>query len=250
MRAMARWLMAACFGALLVASPLQAEELSAALPVAVEEPARPGHLGLGVGIEFPMVGVQTGVGSASDPGAGYYLGAALSWEFVPGIAARIYGGGGETYGGRANIVYSRAGERKLARQDAQLVGAHIGVGGAYLMRSTERKWTPFVGVDTGATFQGYYYALDPALGLDSFNDTATVYGANENEALALGWATTLRAGVELELLRWLRSNLELDVTFASQGDEPVSNTIEAPDVRAEQEPLIMTRLVFSFWVGL
>ena len=217
--------------------------------VVEQEPSLPGYLGYGIGIEFPMVGVQTGTGSTSDPGAGYYLGAALSWEFVPGFAARIYGGGGETYGGRANIVYSRSGERLLARQDAQLVGAQLGLGAAYLMRSPERKWTPFVGVDTGMTFQGYYYTLDPALALDAYNDSATRFGANENEAIAFGWATTLRTGIQLELLRWLRSNLEIDLTYTSQRDEPVSNTIEAPDVRAESEPLLMARLVFSFWVG-
>ena len=209
----------------------------------------PGYLGYGVGIEFPMVGVQTGMGANSDPGAGYYLGAALSWEFTPGIAVRLYGGGGETYGGRANIAYERGGETQLARQDAELVGAQLGLGATYLMRSDARKWTPFVGLDAGMTFQGYYYTLDPSLALGAFNDSATRFGANENESVALGWAATLRTGIELELLRWLRSNLEFDLTFTSQSDEPVSNTIQAPNVRAQEEPLIMARLVFSFWVG-
>ena len=239
--------------AVLASSPVFAAEVTA--PVEVDEEVtdkltRPGHLGLGIGLEFPMVGVLTGVGSTSDPGAGYYLGAALSWEFIPGLAARFYGGGGETFGGRANVTYQRSGQNNVVRQDAQLVGAQIGLGMTGLLRSAHRKWTPFLGIDTGAAFQGYYYDLESRLGLAANNDTATLYGSNENEALAFGWATTVRAGIELELLSWLRSNLEIGVTYTTQGDEPVSNTFKAPDVRAEPESVVMTRMVFSFWVGL
>ena len=141
----------------------------------VEEPAeslaakveKPGYFGLGLGLQVPMVGVVTGFGAMSNPGAGYNLGFALTWEFLPRCELRFYAGGGQTYGAAAALDYREDGElsagTRSTNQKAEWLGLDLGIGASYLFRETSRQWTPFVGVDGGFSFQGYYYSLEPEL---------------------------------------------------------------------------------------
>ena len=233
--------------------------------VPLEEPSdtlvaqvqKPGYLGLGLGLQLPMVGVLTGFGAVSNPGAGYNLGFALTWEFLPRYELRFYAGGGQTYGAQAALDYREDGElnagTRSANQNAEWIGLDLGFGASYLFRSTSRQWTPFVGFDGGFSFHGYYYSLDPELVLKlvQSGDAASRFAYGETEGIGTSWHLSGRGGVRLDFLSWLSSSLELVVTVTPiSGTEPITNTKPEREVSAPGDMLVLTRLVFSIWLGL
>ncbi|MBT6177476.1 MAG: hypothetical protein HOI23_09505 [Deltaproteobacteria bacterium] len=226
-----------------------------------EEPAileKPGYFGLGLGIQLPMVGVVTGFGATSNPGAGYNLGFALTWEFFPRYELRLYTGGGQTYAARAALDYREDGEvsaqTRSKDQDAQWLGLDVGIGLSYLFRAPSRQWTPFVGIDGGFSFHGYYYSLSDEQLISKLvqtGDSASLFADGETEGIGSSWHLSSRAGVRLDYLRWFSSSLELVVTVSPIGDnEPITNTKSERDVSAPADMLVLTRLVFSIWLGL
>ena len=246
---------------LLAAMPVHAqsaetvvEEPSESLAAQVE---KPGYFGLGLGLQVPMVGVVTGFGARSNPGAGYNLGFALTWEFIPRYELRLYAGGGQTYGAEAALDYRDDGElnddSRSENQKAQWLGLDLGVGVSYLFRDSSRQWTPFVGVDGGFSFHGYYYSLDPELVLKlvQTGDSASRFAYGETEGIGSSWHLSTRGGVRLDFLSWLSSSLELVVTVTPiSGTEPITNTKPEREVTAPGDMLVLTRLVFSIWLGL
>ena len=218
---------------------------------------KPGYFGLGLGLQFPMVGVVTGFGAVSNPGAGYNLGFALTWEFIPRYELRFYAGGGQTYGAEAALDYRDDGQleanSRSANQKAQWLGLDLGAGVSYLFRDSSRQWTPFVGVDGGFSFHGYYYSLDPELVLKlvQTGDSASRFAYGETEGIGSSWHLSTRGGVRLDFLSWFSSSLELVVTVSPISDsEPITNTKPERDVMAPNDMLVLTRLVFSIWLGL
>jgi hypothetical protein len=246
----------------LFSAPAFGQKIQAGMDVPVEaEPAvleKPGYFGLGLGIQMPMVGVVTGFGATSDPGAGYNLGFALTWEFFPRYELRLYTGGGQTYGATAALDYREDGEltaqTRSENQEAQWLGLDIGVGLTYLFRDSSRQWTPFVGIDGGFSFHGYYYSLsDDQLvsKLVQTGDSASLFADGETEGIGSSWHLSSRGGVRLDYLRWFSSSLELVVTVSPiGGNEPITNTKSERDVSAPADMLVLTRLVFSIWLGL
>ena len=218
---------------------------------------KPGYYGWGLGVQFPMVGVVTGFGAMSNPGAGYNLGFALSWEFIPRYELRLYAGGGQTYGAEAALDYRDDGQleanSRSANQKAQWLGLDLGAGFTYLFRDSSRQWTPLVGVDAGFSFHGYYYSLEPELVLQlvQTGDAASRFAYGETEGIGSSWHLSARGGVRLDFLSWLSSSLELVVTVSPISDsEPITNTKPERDVSAPNDMLVLTRLVFSIGLGL
>ena len=225
------------------------------------EPAtleKPGYFGLGLGVQMPMVGVVTGFGAASNPGAGYNLGFALTWEFFPRYELRLYTGGGQTYAARAALDYREDGEltaqTRSEDQEAQWLGLDIGIGLTYLFREPSRQWTPFVGIDGGFSFHGYYYSLSDEQLISKLvqtGDSASRFADGETEGIGASWHLSSRGGVRLDYLSWFSSSLELVVTVSPIGEnEPITNTKSERDVSAPADMLVLTRLVFSIWLGL
>lgn len=245
----------------LVALPVyaQSDEDVAEVPVetSIIPLEKPGYFGLGLGIQMPMVGVVTGFGAMSNPGAGYNLGFAITWEFIPRYELRLYAGGGQTYGASAALDYRENGEltagSRTENQDAQWIGLDLGVGITYLFREAGRAWTPFVGIDGGFSFQGYYYSLKPEVGLKltQVGDNAPVYAFGETEGIGQSWHLSSRGGVRLDFLKWFSSSLEFVVTVSPISEnEPITNTYPGRQVSAPADMLVLTRLVFSIWLGL
>lgn len=226
-------------------------------PRIVNQVSKPGYYGWGVGLQVPMVGVMTGVGSVSSPGSGYNLGFALTWEFLPRYEVRLYGSGGQTYGAKASVDYRADGETQAEsqseEQNAQWLGLDLGLGVAYLFRAPKRSWTPFLGLDGGFSFHGYYYSLTPEMSLKlvQFGDAASRFAYGETEGIGVSWHASGRGGVRLDFLDWLSSSLELIVTVSPiSDDEPITNTKSQREVTAPGDMLVLTRLVFSIWLGL
>ena len=215
---------------------------------------RSGVLGYGLGLEIPMVGVVTGVGTSSRPGAGYNLGAALSWEFLPTVAARLFVSGGETYAARAKVQYlePQTGETvESPRQAAEWLGLEVGAGVSYLFRRANRGWIPFVGLDGSLSFHGYHYDFDgevaeKLVSVDADSPSAVAMP----EDVALGWRASVRSGIRLELMSWLQTSFELSLSYVDLGAETITDTKTARQVQAAPEALVLTRLIFSVWLGV
>jgi hypothetical protein len=222
---------------------------------------RSGLWGWGLGVEAPLVGVLTGVGTKSFAGVGYNLGGALSWEATPRILLRVYGQGGETFGGTARLRYVAdvaAARPGRSDQPAHWLGAELGLGGAYLFREPSRAWAPFVGVDAGLTFAGYDFYFDESVAeLESIDvgDAVNQCTGEEcrsaiHDALQLGFVAGVRGGVRFELASWLASQVELAVSYVPTGDERVSNTVLNREVRSAPEGVFLVRGTFSVRLGL
>ena len=213
---------------------------------------RSGLYGWGVGLEFPIVGIMSGAAGVSQLGVGYTLGGAISWELTPKIMSRLRLSGGATSGGRAFVSFLRQGQRFFAEQDAEWLNIEVTLGGAYLFRDPLRPWTPYLGVDVGLNFSGYEYLLDEALREDLAdpNDLTRRFDDGGHFGLELGWTVVLRGGIQLELVRWLASMLELSVAYTRIANDRISNTLDAPDVRTVSENIWVIRTNFITRFGL
>jgi hypothetical protein len=223
---------------------------------------RSGLFGWGLGLEAPMVGVMTGIAQRSDPGWGYWLGGALSWEANPRFLLRLVGAVGQTYGGKAGVRYIgnvQTSELTRSGQPAELLAAELGLGGAYLFRSVERAWTPLVGIDLGYAFYGYDFALDDTLEEeigavdvgDAFRQcTDAACRSDQHDGMMFGPTVTLRGGVRLELTRWLASQTEIALTYLSLREERISNTVLSRQVTTAPESILMVRMLFTVRMGL
>ena len=81
-------------------------------------------------------------------------------------------------------------------------------------------------------------------------DSASRFAYGETEGIGSSWHLSAR-GVRLDFLSWLSSSLELVVTVSPiSGSEPITNTKPERDVSAPGDMLVLTRLVFSIWLGL
>jgi len=189
--------------------------------------------------------------------AGYNLGFAITWEFIPRYELRLYAGGGQTYGASAALDYSGddelTAESRSENQNAEWLGLDLGFGFTYLFREQGRQWTPFLGIDGGFSFQGYYYSLSPELVLKlvQAGDSASQYAYGETEGIGQSWHLSSRGGIRLDFLKWFSSSLELVVTVSPISEnEPITNTYPGRQVSAPADMLVLTRLVFSIWLGL
>ena len=73
---------------------------------------------------------------------------------------------------------------------------------------------------------GYFYRFDSAAVTTlATNDETTRYGANEYEAVGLGWAGKLSGGIRIELMPGVEWGTEYSLSLTSVSElEPVSNT--------------------------
>jgi hypothetical protein len=240
------------------AIPAGAEVREASTSLSAHE--RSGLLGWGVGLELPMVGVATGIGTSSRQGIGYGLGAGLGWEVTPRWLVRLYAAGGRAYGARAAVTFDGTGGRVQARANADWVGIDAGLGVAYLWRAGAIV-QPYAGVDGGARFAGYSYHLtsdlqdrigDPQV-KSTLGPVCTVERRCSNDiydGMALGWSAGLRAGVRVPMLRWLASQLEWSLAYTPVAQEAVSNTRTRLRVRSATESLWLARMTYSVRLGL
>jgi len=222
-----------------------------------------GLYGWGLGFEGPAVGVMTGLAAHSKVGWGYILSGALSYEITPVILARLYVGGGQTYDGRAPIRYipnvqTSPDERVTSKLKAEWAMAELGLGGAYLFRSPDRTWAPYVGLDARFRFGGYDFHFNDSVkalaAVDATDPNGPCSGVtcatNIHDAIGLNWGASLRGGVRLDLTSWLMAEPELALTYTRSNADPVSNTVENRDVRGVAENVLLVAATFSVRVGL
>lgn len=216
-------------------------------------PARSGLSGLGLGLEVPLVGIATGVGTRSHLGWGYTLGGALSWEATPHILLRLGGASAQTFGARAPVRYLDSQQTVTSRVNADWAAFELFLGGAYLWNEGDRPWTPFAGADVGATFAGFNYALKNDLATLKTQGDPSVFDPTPtqiNDSARVGWEARLRGGVRLSLLRWLQTIAELSLTYMPAAAEPVSNTVTSRTVRSAPEHWWIVRATFAVRLGV
>ncbi|MEZ4270983.1 MAG: hypothetical protein R3C68_05985 [Myxococcota bacterium] len=214
---------------------------------------RTGLLGWGLGIELPMVGIVGGLTSSRRGrfGVGYSLGGAISWEALPTLLIRAYVAGVETSGGSAALSFNESNTRSRGLPKADWLSIESGLGAAYLFRSVERSWTPYVGGDLGLIFGGYEYHLDDELAqLKNPDDPTTRLDDDEHVGLATGYTADIRGGLRLELVEWLSTMLDVGVFYARIPPNGITNTLVAKDVRSVSEHVWMFRTTFSARFGL
>lgn len=220
--------------------------------------ARTGLFGWGLGLELPVAGVVTGVGSEARPGVGAAWGGAISWEALPEALVRLGVLYRETYTGRGTVTFIDAAQRTEARQDADWIGLELSLGGAYLARDLSRAWTPFVGGELGLAFQGLVYDFDADhqqlraedLGSATEQCTDAECKSTIHDALAIAPTFTARGGVRWETLTWLAMQAELGLTYARQADVRVSNTVRALDVRPPSQGVWLVQALVGARFGL
>lgn len=242
--------------AALAVAPAPPVEVEASAPAAAGR--RSGLYGWGLGLELPMVGVNTGLASHSSVGWGYTLGGALSWEVTPRVVARLFVSGAESFLGESTVSYVEGLEERRAKQPADWVGAEIGLGGAYQWSGLGRSWAPYVGGDVGLAFSGFFFELDDehqslrAIDIgDAFSRCIDEACRNiSNDGLSLGFTAGVRGGVRLDLVSWLATTAELGLMYQRLPEERVSNTVAARDVRTLPENVLLARLTFSARLGL
>ena len=217
-----------------------------------EAPTRSGLRGLGLGLELPMIGMASGIAAEADPAWGYTLGVALSWEVTPVALVRTYVARGKAFGGAAPLSYLEGGSAKRRAQSASWLGSELGIGAAYLFRNVDRPWTPYVGIDGALAFAGYAYEFAPG---DPLADRTAAQLEGEadpdaHEAIGYGWLVNVRAGIRLELVRWLASQLELAVAYWPAKSRSVTNTYTNLDVRSVDDDVWLVRTTFSVRLGI
>ena len=211
-----------------------------------------GLRGWGLGIDVPMSGILTGNATSSSHGVGYTLGLGLGYEVVRGWVVRLALTGGETSRGEATIQYLDGGIPLTRSFEAEWLGVELGIGLQRIFKDFDPLVWPYVGIEAGPVFSGYYYRFDSAaVSTLATNDETTRYGANEYEAVGLGWAGKLSGGIRLELMPGIEWGTEysLSVTTVSEF-EPVSNTRQIREVFPIQEWIFQHRLIIGLWLGL
>ena len=230
--------------------PTQSNEM----PVTVAFPGAPksGLWGWGLGLDVPMTGILTGNATSSSHGLGYTLGVGLGYEVVRGWVIRLAITGGETSRGEATIQYLDGGIPLTRSFEAEWLGVELGLGVQRIFKEFDPLIWPYVGVEAGPVFSGYFYRFDSAAVTTlATNDETTRYGANEYEAVGLGWAGKLSGGIRIELMPGVEWGTEYSLSLTSVSElEPVSNTRQIREVFPIQEWIFQHRLVLGLWLGL
>lgn len=213
---------------------------------------RSGLFGWGLGIEIPMVGVLGGIGSISSVGAGYTLGAGVSWEATPAITVRVYGTWGQTRRGNAQVSFGKAGDRIASFQSAEWFDFSLAAGGAYFFRSWHPAFAPYFGADLGITLvHGFEYRFDDSLkDLIADPDQSTQFDNGRLFGRSIGLTGGGRIGVRLDLTEWLATLSEVSVTYVRNGNDRINNTLNGPDVRTVAENVFLVRGTFTVRIGL
>ena len=145
-----------------------------------------------------MTGILTGNATSSSHGLGYTLGVGLGYEVVRGWVIRLAITGGETSRGEATIQYLDGGIPLTRSFEAEWLGVELGLGVQRIFKEFDSLIWPYVGVEAGPVFSGYFYRFDSAAVTTlATNDETTRYGANEYEAVGLGWAGSSVEAFEL-----------------------------------------------------
>ena len=242
--------------ALSLAAPPESASTNGSVP-------KSGLHGWGLGLEIPVIGVMSGLGAKSRPGWGYTLGGAVAYELTPTILGRLHVVGGQTDGGRAPIRYiadvqTSSTPNSRRKLDAQWTTLEVGLGGAYLFRSVERAWAPYVGADAGMRYGSYAFHFDvPVKSLQVVDPAGVAKGCTDptcpdsvNAVTSLGWVASVRSGVRLDLASWLMAQPELEVAYTRTSGDRVTNTVQNREVRGVVENLWLVRATFSVRVGL
>ncbi len=225
------------------------------------EPKRFGLWGAGWSLEFPALGVLTGIGQSSATGWGYTLGGSLGYEVTPAVLLRVGVQGGQTHGARATMRYLenvQTGVEGTSRQDARWTYIAAGLGGAYLFGGGEGNAVPFVGADARLRFGGYDFLFNDdvkylkAVDIGDVLDQcmAATCKTELHDAIGWGFLGSVRAGVRLVLTSYLAAEPELEVGYTRITAEPVSNTVANRDVHVQTEHLFLVRAAFSLRLGL
>lgn len=211
-----------------------------------------GLRGWGLGVEVPMSGVLAGNATSSSHGLGYTLGFGLSFEVVRGWVMRLSLTGGETSRGEATIQYLDGGIPLTRSFEAEWLGVELGLGVQRVFKDYDALIWPYVGLEAGPVFSGYFYRFDSAaVSTLATNDETTRYGANEYEAVGLGWAGKLSGGIRVELMPGLEWVTEYNLSLTTVSElEPVSNTRQIREVFPIQEWIFQHRLIIGLWLGL
>jgi hypothetical protein len=199
-----------------------------------------------------MVGVLTGVASKSRIGAGYTIGAALTYELWPTLMLRTYATWGQTHQAAAAVRYQRSGQQLETMQTAEWLNFELGLGAAYLFRSFDPVWVPYVGVDVGATLvDGFEYRLDETLKDLIYNhDQWMQFDNGRLLGKGISFVGGVRTGMRVELSSFLASQLDLWVSYTYNGGERIHNTLGGPKVESAQEHVWLVRTTFSVHIGL
>lgn len=211
-----------------------------------EESPRRGIWGLGVGLEFPALGVPAALGSQGNVGVGYTFGGAISYEYSPALEFRLGGRWIVVQGATPQLrLDDPTADRTVERQRAQWFDLEGTLGATYYVGAERSPWSPFVGVDVGIGANGYEFFL----GEDSLADVADP-STGPSVAHNLGFVAGVRAGVRLELAYWLATLVQLRGGYAHLGEQGVSGTVGARDVRNIAETVWTLLATFSVRVGL
>ena len=180
------------------------------------------------------------------------MGVVMSLEIIRGWSVRLGLSGGETSRGKATIQYLEGGIPLTKSFEAEWLGVELGLGVQYTDKEFDDLLWPYLGFEAGPTFAGYYYRFDSAtVSTLATNDETTRYGANEYEAVGLGWAARLRGGIRIELTPGMEWGTEYSLSMTTVSEnEPVTNTRQIREVFPIQEFIFQHRLVISLWVGL
>ncbi len=210
---------------------------------------RAGIWGLGLGLEFPYVGVPASFGSKGNVGIGYTFGGAATWAWRPDVELRLGMRWLVVRGPRPNITLLSRNEREKERQRAQWFDLEATAGLTYFVHADRRPWTTFVGADVGIGANGYQFFL----GEDSLaSDGASRAEVNASPSIAdsLGVVAGVRFGVRLELAEWLSSIMQLSAGYARLGAQPVSGAAKARVVRSVPENIWTLMATFAVRLGL
>ena len=231
---------------------LSAKQNEAMLSGAWPTLPKSGLRGWGLGVEVPMSGVLAGNATSSSHGLGYTLGFGLSFEVVRGWVMRLSLTGGETSRGEATIQYLDGGIPLTRSFEAEWLGVELGLGVQRVFKDYDPIIWPYVGLEAGPVFSGYFYRFDSAaVSTLATNDETTRYGANEYEAVGLGWAGKLSGGIRVELMPGLEWVTEYNLSLTTVSElEPVSNTRQIREVFPIQEWIFQHRLIIGLWLGL
>ena len=231
---------------------LSAKQNEAMLSEAWPTLPKSGLRGWGLGVEVPMSGVLAGNATSSSHGLGYTLGFGLSFEVVRGWVMRLALTGGETSRGEATIQYLDGGIPLTRSFEAEWLGVELGLGVQRVFKDYDPLIWPYVGLEAGPVFSGYFYRFDSAaVSTLATNDETTRYGANEYEAVGLGWAGKLSGGIRVELMPGLEWVTEYNLSLTTVSElEPVSNTRQIREVFPIQEWIFQHRLIIGLWLGL
>ena len=199
-----------------------------------------------------MTGILTGNATSSSHGLGYTLGVGLGYEVVRGWVIRLAITGAETSRGEATIQYLDGGIPLTRSFEAEWLGVELGLGVQRIFKEFDSLIWPYVGIEAGPVFSGYFYRFDSAAVTTlATNDETTRYGANEYEAVGLGWAGKLSGGIRIELMPGVEWGTEYSLSLTSVSElEPVSNTRQIREVFPIQEWIFQHRLVLGLWLGL